>query len=316
MLKSNRFFKIAVLLSTYNGMNYIREQLASLYDLYVDDCSIDIHIRDDGSSDETVKLIKDFMVNKPNIFLYEESNIGVINSFLSLVKKIDGYDFYAFCDQDDHWEPLKLMAGIVKMRQVSLSLPMIYCTAYDYVDSQLSYIGRFVSASDFSISNLLIENCAPGCTMLFNSSLRDRFNNINIPEIEKRVVMHDWLFLLLAAYYGQIIYDRNSYLQYRQHANNVIGKKSGVVSIIKSKVKQFKREIERPQHLLYSQIELLSEITADDPSSEMHRLSYSFINSQDTFFSRLKYICKSEIKRVKKLDDIIFKVLYIFGYYK
>ncbi|EPZ8358845.1 glycosyltransferase [Enterobacter hormaechei] len=316
MLESERNYKVAVLLSTYNGMNYITEQLASLSNLFVDNYKIDIHIRDDGSSDDTVNLIKDYIKDKSNIFLYEENNIGVIGSFLRLVQNVDGYDFYAFCDQDDHWDSLKLMAGVSKIQQAHLIVPMLYCSAYDYVDSDLNYIGRFVSQSDFSIGNLLIENCAPGCTMLFNSSLRDKFNSASNLEVEKRIVMHDWLFLLLAAYYGQIIYDRNSYLLYRQHANNVIGKKSGFLSIIKSKIKQFKREIKRPQHLLYLQTQLLSEITANDPTSEMHRLSNSFIRSQKTFISRVKFICKGEIKRVKKIDDVIFKILYIFGYYK
>lgn len=316
MFELEKKTKIAILLSTYNGMQYISEQLYSLTNLYVNDYTIDIHIRDDGSSDETIKLIKEFMRSKSNIFLYEEKNIGVINSFITLVKNIEGYDFYAFCDQDDHWEPLKIMAGILKLQEFDLATPMIYCSAYDYVDQDLTHIGRYVSKSDFSVNNLLIENCAPGCTMLFNSSLRDKFLEIMYPEITKRIVMHDWLFLLLAAYHGQIIYDRNSYLLYRQHANNVIGKKSGFVSIIKSKIKQFIREIKRPQHLLYLQTELLSEISANEPLCEIHRLSNSFVNSQKNFISRFKFVINGDIKRVKKIDDIIFKTLYVFGYYK
>lgn len=316
MFESGKKVKTAILLSTYNGMQYVSEQLSSLTNLYVDDYIIDLHIRDDGSSDETIRLIKEFMKNNSNVFLYEEKNVGVIKSFITLVKNVENYDFYAFCDQDDHWEPLKVMAGIMKLQELDSSIPMIYCSAYDYVDQNLNHIGRFVSESDFSINNLLIENCAPGCTMLFNSSLRDRFIQISQPEIANRVVMHDWLFLLIAAYHGQIIYDRNSYLLYRQHANNVIGKKSGFVSVIKSKIKQFKREIKRPQHLLYLQTELLSEITASEPLSEIHRLSCSFVNSQANFISRFKFVINSDIKRVKKIDDVIFKILFIFGYYK
>ena len=108
----------------------------------------------------------------------------------------------------------------------------------------------------------------------------------------------------------------SNYLLYRQHANNVIGKKSGFISVIKSKIKQFKREIKRPQHLLYLQTKLLSEITSSEPLSEIHRLSRSFVSSQTNFISRLKFAINSNIKRVKKIDDIIFKILYVFGYYK
>lgn len=307
--------KVAVLLSTYNGVAYINEQIESLQSQTLDR-PLDIHIRDDGSTDGTKLILKDIANNNPNIFFYDERNIGVINSFLWLVKNIDGYDYYAFCDQDDYWKPLKIIAGISSLQSFDENIPLIYCSAYDYVDQELRQIGRFESHSDFSINNLLIENCAPGCTMIFNAALRNKFCELTVPNIEQRIIMHDWLFLLLAGYYGKIIYDRNSYLLYRQHANNVIGKKSGFISIIKSKIKQFKKELKRPQHLLYLQTELLCEITSDDPSNEIHHLSHTFINSQATFSSRLKFVTKGDIKRIKIIDDIIFKVLYVLGYYK
>ncbi|EPM6206494.1 glycosyltransferase [Enterobacter hormaechei] len=307
--------KVAVLMSTYNGSAYIEEQIASLQAQIIDR-QFDIHIRDDGSTDGTKTTLEKLAHENSNIFFYDEPNVGVVDSFLWLAKNIEGYDYYAFCDQDDYWQSLKLLAGVTLIDQMSKGKPSVYCSAYEYVDQNLKHIGRFVSKSDFSINNLLIENCAPGCTMVFNEALRNKFCEIKTANVSRRVVMHDWLFILLAAYHGEIIYDSNSYLLYRQHANNVIGKKSGFLSIIKSKIKQFKREIKRPQHLLYLQTQLLSEITANDPTSEMHRLSNSFIRSQKTFISRVKFICKGEIKRVKKIDDVIFKILYIFGYYK
>ncbi|WP_449508044.1 glycosyltransferase [Enterobacter ludwigii] len=307
--------KIAVLMSTYNGSAYIDEQIASLQAQIIDK-HLDIHIRDDGSTDGTKTILEKIANENSNVFYYDESNVGVVGSFLWLTRNIEGYDYYAFCDQDDYWQPLKLLAGVTRIEQVSKETPSIYCSAYEYVDQELEYIGRFISKSDFSVNNLIIENCAPGCTMIFNKALRNKFCEISLADIHQRVVMHDWLFVLLGAYHGKVIYDSNSYLLYRQHANNVIGKKSGLVSVIKSKIKQFKREIKRPQHLLYSQTKFLSEITANNPSSEMHRLSYSFVYSQDTFISRLKFIWMGEVKRVKKIDDVIFKVLYIFGYYK
>ena len=67
-------YKVAVLLSTYNGSKYIKEQIDSI--LSQEGVNIDIYIRDDGSTDETVNIIYEYKSN--NIFLTEGENIGVV----------------------------------------------------------------------------------------------------------------------------------------------------------------------------------------------------------------------------------------------
>ncbi|MCD3721765.1 glycosyl transferase 2 family protein, partial [Escherichia coli] len=208
------------------------------------------------------------------------------------------------------------LAAIDKFEKHEEITPLVYCSAYDYVDQNLNFIGRFTSKSNFSPSNLLIENCAPGCTMLINSALREKYLSISAANISNRVVMHDWLFLLLGLHFGMVIYDRNSYLLYRQHANNVIGKKSGLLPIFRSKYKQFIKECKRPQHLLYLQNELFSDITSGQVNSLTHKLSCSFVSAQRNFYSRAKFAFSGKIKRIRKVDDLIFKILFVFGYYK
>ncbi|HHF9279308.1 TPA: glycosyltransferase, partial [Escherichia coli] len=101
---------MAVLLSSYNGEKYIGEQLDSIIKCYRD-FDLHIHIRDDGSVDSTCEIIKEYISKNDSIFLYEGDNVGVIASFLWLVENVGDYDYYAFCDQDDVWEPLKLIAA-------------------------------------------------------------------------------------------------------------------------------------------------------------------------------------------------------------
>lgn len=311
----NQSKKLAILLSSFNGEKFIAQQLQSLIEMKVD-FIFDIYIRDDGSSDRTCEIVKRFSQEHTNIYLYQEHNVGVIASFLWLVDKISGYDYYAFCDQDDFWQPLKVLAAINKFEAHNEQIPLVYCSAYDYVDQNLNFIGRFTSKSDFSVSNLLIENCAPGCTMLFNSALREKYLNINAENISNRVVMHDWFFLLLGLHFGRVIYDNNSYLLYRQHANNVVGKKSGLLPVFKSKIKQFIKESKRPKHLLFLQSELFSDVTSEQVHSLTHKLSSDFVSSQGSFYSRIKFVFSGKIRRIRKLDDLIFKALFLFGYYK
>ncbi|GJB03940.1 alpha-L-Rha alpha-1,3-L-rhamnosyltransferase [Aeromonas caviae] len=313
---SKKYKSIAILLSSFNGVKYLEEQVCSLLK-QAGNIMIDIHIRDDGSKDGTQSLIKNLSEKYPNIYLYEAINVGVIASFLWLVDNISGYDYYAFCDQDDVWEPLKLMAAISKLETYDDAIPLAYCSAFQYVDCDLNHIGRFSSKTDLSIENLLIENCAPGCTMVFNSALREKYHELNVVNVSNRIVMHDWFFLLLASCYGRVVYDENSYLLYRQHSNNVVGIKNDLKSIIKARARQLIKELNRPQHLLYVQTKLISEICTDALcSNSASQLSNGFIESQESILSRLRFVLNDNVKRVKIIDDFIFKFLYVVGYYK
>ncbi|MFN1329473.1 glycosyltransferase [Escherichia coli] len=184
---------MAVLLSSYNGEKYIGEQLDSIIKCYRD-FDLHIHIRDDGSVDSTCEIIKEYISKNDSIFLYEGDNVGVIASFLWLVENVGDYDYYAFCDQDDVWEPLKLIAATTKIIKYNQDIAIGYCSSYNYVDKELNHIGRYNSQSNFSLNNILIENCAPGCTFVFNQSLRKLYLDINEANMANRIVMHDWFF--------------------------------------------------------------------------------------------------------------------------
>ncbi|MCZ4673875.1 glycosyltransferase family 2 protein [Citrobacter sedlakii] len=307
--------KVAVLLSTYNGEKYILEQLQSLRNQYTD-FPVDIHIRDDGSNDNTCKIIQDYSKNKGSVFLYQGDNIGVVASFLWLVDNINGYDYYAFCDQDDVWEPLKIFAAVHKLEPLGQNTATVYCSAYDYVDQELKFLGNFRSRSDFSLNNILIENCAPGCTLLFNNRMREVYKDITLENISRKIIMHDWFFVILASIFGKVVYDNNSYLLYRQHANNVVGKKNGFISILLAKIKQFNKDKRKKRHPLSIQMELVAECCADNKKQCAYIISEKFNSSQTNLFKRMSYIVSGHIIRAKFIDDVIFKALYVFGYFK
>lgn len=90
-------------MSTYNGENYLKEQLDSIFNQK--EVEINLFIRDDGSMDNTVDIVKEYMVKYPNkINLIEGNNIGFANSFYYLVKINPKYEYYALSDQDDIWD--------------------------------------------------------------------------------------------------------------------------------------------------------------------------------------------------------------------
>ena len=97
--------KITVLMSTYNGEKYIREQIDSILQQSM---PADIMIRDDGSSDGTVDIIEEYISKGTPVELIKGENVGVIASFFELIKAAPEEDYYAFSDQDDYWYPEKV----------------------------------------------------------------------------------------------------------------------------------------------------------------------------------------------------------------
>ena len=73
---------IAVLMSTYNGQKYIREQIDCI--LSQKDVDVQLFIRDDGSSDDTVSIVKEYTEKYPNVHFYQGENLGVGSSFMDL----------------------------------------------------------------------------------------------------------------------------------------------------------------------------------------------------------------------------------------
>ena len=107
--------KVLVLMATYNGARYLQEQLDSI----TNQEGVDVHFLfcDDGSTDETLQILKDFSGHWPVIDVLITERVGHPKAFsdLSLNCPLD-FDFYAFSDQDDVWESRKLLESIGAFR--------------------------------------------------------------------------------------------------------------------------------------------------------------------------------------------------------
>ncbi|WP_234973117.1 glycosyltransferase [Paenibacillus vortex] len=108
--------KVQVLLSAYNGDQYISEQIQSI--LNQTHPSISILIRDDGSTDLTVDVLEQLMrIHPNNIKLIKGTNVGVVSSFFELLRAADAEaDYYCFCDQDDVWLDHKVEGAITSLK--------------------------------------------------------------------------------------------------------------------------------------------------------------------------------------------------------
>lgn len=219
--------KVQVLLSTYNGEKYIKEQIESI--LSQKEVEINLLIRDDGSSDRTLEIIEEFAVNNTNITVYKDKNMGPAKSFMDLVNKSGEYDYFAFSDQDDVWKPKKLISAINMLKEKE-NEPSLYMSALEVVDTNLNTIETKKVDGNFSFEGEMIRNFATGCTQVFNKKLCDIIKQYN----PNYIIMHDsWLTRVCYAIGGNVIIDENSYIKYRQHEGNVLGYKDDGIQKLK-----------------------------------------------------------------------------------
>ena len=304
--------KVAVLISTYNGALYLESQLNSVlaqHGMF----EISVFIRDDGSNDDTRIILNEYCADHSNVSFVFGDNLGVVGSFLWLVENAEKHDYYAFCDQDDIWHPLKIQAALFTMSKGEPVRPSVYCSSYDYVDKDLKLIGRGSSLSNFKLNNLLIENCAPGCTVVFNHALMLQCRTLPLSEIHDEIIMHDWFIVLIGSLIGDIYYDFNSYLSYRQHESNVVGANYGLINSFINKAKRILSNKDKCKFKSQAKV-LLCNFKASIKDEDIELLT-GLINDK-SIFTRIGYLYNLRLHRNKIIDNLAFKLLFIFGYYK
>lgn len=247
---------IAILLSTYNGLPYLAEQLDSI--LGQDFPEWCLYIRDDGSTDGTPQVLRRCQEASPGrIFLLEDDpvRLGAAQSFSRLMQAVSA-DYLMFCDQDDIWLPDKISRTLATMqameREHGPDLPLLVHSDLQLVDQRLEVLApsfwRYQNLDPRrgeSLLKLAIQNVVTGCTVMINR----RLNELALP-VPPAACMHDWWTALVAAAFGKIGFISTPLVRYRQHAANKIGaKRWGLMYILTMMVK---RE-EARQGLLASQ---------------------------------------------------------------
>jgi glycosyltransferase involved in cell wall biosynthesis len=220
--------KIAILLSTFNGEKFLETQIISLINQKNNDWHL--YIRDDGSLDKTVEIVKRFCIKHPSLISFIEDslgNIGSAASFMALLSTVDA-DYYMFCDQDDFWLENKIQVSLdrlVYMEMVNPGKPCLVFTDLTLVNDKLELLHRSMweyskinpeNAKDFYKN--ICRSSVTGCTIMMNNHLKKRV--LPYPMV---ALMHDWWVSLNACHYGKVDYISEPTMLYRQHEKNVLG---------------------------------------------------------------------------------------------
>ena len=225
--------KVAILLCTYNGSQYLKNQIDSIISQTVTDWVI--FASDDGSTDDTLKILEEYQIKlgSDKFFIVKGPGKGFAWNFISLLETSgDRFDYYAFCDQDDEWMPEKLATGIISLNEYSPDSPSVYCSRTLLVDENNNDIGMSpLFEKPPSFRNALIQSIAGGNTMMLNLQARNLI--IKTPHYEK-IISHDWwVYIVITAVGGKIFYDPVPNIRYRQHNSNIVGSNLGWLARMK-----------------------------------------------------------------------------------
>ena len=220
--------RIAILMATYNGAKYLREQIDSILRQTCSNWVLYIH--DDGSADSTCDIAKDYSSRYPDkiVILDYASQGGACMNFLSMLRSVDA-DYYMFSDQDDVWMDDKIEKEWNRLRKEEEShpdKPVVVFSDLIVTDSALQPVHRslWTIAGIYpqyitNFSEMAANTLVTGCTMLFNRKVKDL-----LPATSKHVTMHDaWIACCTMKNGGFLLPVWEPTVLYRQHGANTLG---------------------------------------------------------------------------------------------
>lgn len=307
-----------ILLSTYNGEAFLEAQLDSL--LQQDFPSVDILIRDDGSTDGTQTILQRYSASHQNIHVELGNNVGYVSSFFQLLAQSSATArCFAFCDQDDLWNPDKISRAVEVIECRPPQRPIAVCTAVTLVNADLTELGgREEPQRPLLLANALVECPVLGCTLTINPAVR----TLLLKATPERAYSHDWWIYLLVSAFGEMVYDPHPSLRYRQHANNRFGAPPSLLNqtpplqALTLTVRQWQQSLHRFLHdgasqPVMQQVSEFERLYQDAlPTAASEELT-AFLDSQTSLWHRLTYALRGSAHRQSALNTLIMKLLLV-----
>lgn len=217
--------QVHIVMAAYNGEKYIREQLDSL--LAQTYKNITIEVCDDGSTDATASIIREYESRDERVKLHaNRQNKGYVKNFLEGIRRCQA-PYVMLCDQDDIWQDDKVEQTLHAMQQTEKEMPgkpvLIFTDAICFDSETGKELGLFHEMAHLDVkkvdtAHLFMENKCIGCTMMMNRAILPY-----LEELPAEIRVHDWWLALICSHFGAIRYVPQVTLRYRQHEGNQIG---------------------------------------------------------------------------------------------
>lgn len=235
---------IAIIMSTYNGEEYIKAQLDSILCQSYSDFVL--YIRDDGSTDQTVSLITSY--TDPRIKFSSGENLGPAGSFFSLLNQVSNMDYIFFSDQDDVWDSDKLERMLAVMQRVENGPTMVF-SDFRMIDQNDTLMGESFAAHAhlrvcpgiIGVEKILAQPYVFGCASVINRDLAQA-----VLQPPRGIEMHDCWISLTASCIGTLYYMPEATISHRFHNRNATGRKgqSDLIMRLKRITKGFHAQVE------------------------------------------------------------------------
>lgn len=199
--------KVSVCLASYNGENYILEQLTSiLSQLNIND---EVVISDDGSTDKTLSIINN--INDARIKLVHSKKGKLIKNFENALKNASGNVIF-LSDQDDIWFPNKVETCLKYLKEYDLVFSNLVVFTKTMEETRLLYdIGK----PQTGVLRNIIKNNYIGATMAFKRNVLTQA--LPFPD---SIYMHDVWLALIAEIKGSTFFIKEPLIYYRRHGAN------------------------------------------------------------------------------------------------
>lgn len=295
---------IAVLLSAYNGIRYLDEQIKSILN-QKGNFNITIFVRDDGSNDGTIDILKKYE-NENIIRLFIGNNIGSSESFKWLIRKVKNFDYYALADQDDVWE-LDKIDRAVKFFKSDKSI-ILYGSNKKIVDKNLMPTHVKDNTYHTGFYNLIIQGPGiAGCTMVFDNRLRNLF--IEAPQNN---FYHDALLVILGETFGKVYYDLEGRILYRNHENNVFGSRMNMKSRFLYRIFNISKYSRRT--ITTDIAKFLNSCDLSMVEAERRSIIKNSLGARVNFSDRINLLFKGGLKTTHRYEYFMYKVGIILGW--
>jgi glycosyltransferase involved in cell wall biosynthesis len=290
---------VSIAMCTYNGDRFIKEQLDSILNQTYK--NLEIIITDDCSSDNTVKIIKEYMQKDDRIkFFQNEQNMGFVKNFEKAISLCSG-EYIALADQDDRWKENKLE---VFLNNIGKNV-LIYSDAI-LIDIDGNEIGsQLIRPNSCLVSGkcnkaFFLSNCVSGNTLMFKRELIE-----HILPIPPKMSYHDIWIAFVASTYSTITYTDEPMTYYRRYAEQVTNAPQVIYENFAHKLRHKKQSRIAAAKVFVKDLDVflsLKILKDEDTIKLIKLLKEHFEQHERTYYNRKLH------KMLKKYKDEVFAI--------
>lgn len=310
--------QVLVMMATYNGSNVVEKQVSTI--LSQEGVEITLRVSDDQSTDGTFDILDNLSKMDSRIKISRNTqNVGVAENFMQMLYEdaTKSFEYFAFSDQDDIWEPKKIIAAINQIRLVDKSADGVLYFS-DVLNCHINgkilghEVYRFKNAAEHR-GSLLVNNWAAGCTMVFDKTMLEKIRKSRPQKLPR---IHDaWIHMIAKYTNSTIVPDfSHSYILRRITGNNVVGLKDMGISSCKQATSAIRRLLTTKTSNDHAKAAaMLIHYYQNDMSPKDKTLLTRMATYRESLFDRLYFVFSPITRSPTVRMEVVTRLKFLFG---